>query len=268
MRRLKQIGLIVLTLFMMASTLLYTLQEKLIFLPSKLDKNYEYPFSETFEEFFLETEDRAQLNALHFKNPNPKGVILYFHGNAGDLSRWGAIATFFVKKDFDVIIMDYRTYGKSTGNISEPRLYSDAQLFYDYALNHYPQQNIIIYGRSLGAAIATHLASRNDCRKLILETPFYNLLDVAKERFAFLPVKQLLKYDFLSNEYIKKVKSPIVIFHGTEDTIVSYTSGKKLFEAIEGNPKTLYTIENGGHNNLVDFKEYQEGIEYELNQID
>ena len=268
MQRLKRIGLILLFLFMIASSLLYVLQERFIFLPSTLENSYEYSFSEPFDEFFLNAPDGARLNALHFKRPNPKGVILYFHGNAGDLSRWGEIATFFVKRDFDVIVMDYRTYGKSTGKISESNLFSDAQLFYDYAREHYGQEDIIIYGRSLGAAIATHLASKNDSRKLILETPFYNLLDVAKERFAFLPVRELLKYEFASNKYILDVKSPIAIFHGTEDTVVPFESGKKLFDSIKTRNKSFYTVRDGGHNNLVEFKEFQDGIEYELNRID
>lgn len=268
MQRLKRIGLILLFIFMVASSLLYVLQEKFIFLPSTLPNEYEYSFSEPFEEFYLNAPDGARLNALHFKKPNSKGVILYFHGNAGDLSRWGEITTYFVRKDFDVIIMDYRTYGKSTGKINEQNLFSDAQLFYDHTREYYAQKDIIIYGRSLGAAIATHVASKNDCRKLILETPFYNLLDVAKERFAFLPVNQLLKYKFATNRHIQQVESPIVVFHGTDDAVVPYESGKKLFDEIKAKNKRFYTAENGGHNDLVEFKEFQDGIEYELNRID
>jgi len=268
MRRLKQLLLIVLSLFMIATSLLYVFQEKLIFLPTKLDKSHQYSFSVPFEEFFLEANDGAQLNALHFKKPDPEGVILYFHGNAGDLSRWGEIALFFVEQNYDVIIMDYRTYGKSTGNLTEENLFSDAELFYEYALNRYAEKEIIVYGRSLGAAIAVNVASKNEPKKLILETPFYNLLDVAKNRFSFLPVKQLLKFEFASNEYIKKVKSPIVIFHGTQDEVVPYPSGKKLFGAIPGQQKKFYTIQNGGHNDLVNFEAFRNGIDQELNQTD
>ncbi len=98
--------------------MLYFLQEKFIFLPSKLPQDYAYSFAFPHTEFNLETPDGAKLNGLHFKNGNSKGVILYFHGNAGDLSRWGEIALFFVEKQYDVVIMDYRTYGKSTGKLS------------------------------------------------------------------------------------------------------------------------------------------------------
>lgn len=240
--------------------MLYFIQEKLIFLPTKLHQEYTYQFSESFEEFFLTANDGAQLNGIHFKKERSKGVILYFHGNAGDLSRWGEIATYFVKKDYDVIIMDYRTYGKSTGKLSEENLFSDAELFYHYALERYTEEEITIYGRSLGCAIATQLASNNRADKLVLETPFYNLYDVAKERFSFLPLKILLNYKFESNVYIQNVVCPITIFHGTDDDVVPYDSGASLYE-VANEPKEFITIVGGGHNDLINFKTYIAAID-------
>ncbi len=238
----------------------YFMQEKLIFLPTKLAADYEYQFSEPFEELFLETEDGASLNAVHFKTENPKGLILYFHGNAGDLSRWGEIASELTSYHYDVLVMDYRSYGKSTGLISEKNLFDDADLFYNYALKSYSEDDIIVYGRSLGTAFAAFVASENNPRKLILETPFYNLEEIAKKRFPFLPVKYLLKYRFLSNNYIEVASCPVVIFHGTNDSIVPYTSGKKLSELVAEDRLTFVSIEGGEHNNLVNFKEYKQGI--------
>ncbi len=264
MQKLKQFGLSLLVLLSLSLLMLYTLQEKLIFLPTQLPDNYEYSFTHNFEEIFLNSPDGARLNAIHFKRENPKGLILYFHGNAGDLSRWGEITSSFVELGYDILVMDYRTYGKSTGKLSEAALFKDAQLFYEYVVNLYAEESIIIYGRSLGASIATHLASNNTPAKLILETPFYNLLDVAQDRFPFLPVKHVLKYKLNSFEYIQNVKSPIRIFHGTDDNIVAYASGKKLFDVISNKDKKLYTIENGNHNDLNDFEAYQKGIRIEL----
>ena len=240
------------------------LQEKFIFLPTQLPQDYTYSFNSEFEEFNLTSDDGAQLNALHFKSQNPKGVILYFHGNAGDLSRWGEIAQDFLKYDYDVIVMDYRGYGKSTGKRSEVNLFKDAQLFYDYASQLFSKDEIVLYGRSLGCSIAIHVASNNPCQKLILETPFFNLTDVAQDRFPFLPMKPILKYRLASNDYIEKVKAPIRIFHGTEDRVVAYDSGKRLFEAIPFSDKKMYTIPNGKHNNLSEFNEYQNAIRLEL----
>lgn len=233
-------------------------------MPTKLEQGYTYSFDAKFEELFLNTSDGAQLNALQFHAENPLGLILYFHGNAGDLSRWGEIVLPFTDLGYDVLVMDYRGYGKSTGKLSEKVLYADAQLFYDYALNDYLEKDIIIYGRSLGASIATHLASNNNPKKLVLETPFHSLLETAQERFPFLPAKQLLRYRMPSFEYMQKVKMPVSVFHGTKDNVISYASGKKLFESIPHDDKSMYTIENGGHNNLSDFEAYWEGIRKEL----
>lgn len=239
-------------------------QEKFIFLPTQLPESYTYSFESDFEEFFLTSPDGAKLNALHFKTENPKGVILYFHGNAGDLSRWGRIARNFLDFEYDVIIMDYRGYGKSTGKRNESNLLKDAQLFYEHTTGLFPEHQIVIYGRSLGCSIGTHVASNNEIKKLILETPFFNLTDVAQDRFPFLPMKSILKYKLNSNEFIKKVQAPIRIFHGTEDRVVAYDSGKRLFKSIPITDKKMYTIEGGKHNDLDQFEVYWQGIRAEL----
>ena len=243
----------------------YFMQKKIIFIPSTLPQDYTYSFEEPFEELFLKAEDGAILNAIHFKTKNPKGVILYFHGNAGDLSRWGEVTSYFTQFNYDVVVMDYRTYGKSTGKLTEKALFSDAQLFYDYVNNVFPESDIIIYGRSLGTSMATYIASGNHPQKLILESPFYSMEDVAKSRFPMLPVKQLLKYKFATNKFITKVRCQIVIFHGTDDDIVPYTSGKKLSKLIPIDQLEFISVLNGSHNNLSEFSTYKKGIEQSLN---
>lgn len=246
--------------------MLFYLQEKLIFLPRPLDQDYEYSFSEPFEEFDLKTSDGAVLNALYFPVDNPKGLILYYHGNAGNLDRWGRIVSYFPPQGYAVVVMDYRGYGKSQGKRNEQALRKDALLFYGHAKDlGFTDDNIIVYGRSLGASLATYVASRENPSQLVLETPFYNLTDVAQHRFPFLPVQKLLKYRFPSNEFIKEVRCPVTIFHGTEDQVVPLDSGKKLFETIGENPSRFYTIEGGRHNNLIEFESFREGLSETLN---
>jgi len=211
---------------------LYFFQENLIFHPQKIPTDYVYEFDADFEEITLETNDRALLNGLHFKVKNPKGVILYYHGNAGSLYRWGEIAQYFVQKQYDVVIMDYRNFGKSEGNLTEEYLYEDSLTWYEYTKNAYPNIKIIVYGRSLGTTFATYVASQNKVQNLILETPFYSLEDEASKRFKWLPVKKLLKYTMPTYQYIEKVSCPITIFHGTQDAVVSHENGQKLFEKI------------------------------------
>lgn len=252
---IKNILYTLLILYLMLIAALSLFQEKLIFFPSKLDVDYEYKFEEPFDEVNLKTADGAILNAIHFKTKNPKGIVLYFHGNAGDLSRWGEIASSFTKYDWDVLIMDYRTYGKSSGKLSETALYNDAQLFYDYVLNRYDEEKIVLYGRSLGTSFATKVAAVNNPHMLILESPFFNLTTLAKDKFPIVPVNYILNYNFNSNDFIKDVNCKTIFFHGTQDNLVPYSSGMKLFKiAAPVNGKKFIGINGGGHNNLSNFK--------------
>lgn len=259
-KRLKRLIIVLLGLYVMIASALYFLQEKMLFLPTTLEQDYQYQFNYPFEELFFRTDEEAIINAVHFKAKNPKGVILYFHGNAGDLSRWGTITEYFVEKNYDVLIMDYRTYGKSSGKLSEEAFYKDAQFCYDYLLDQYSENEITLYGRSLGTGIASYLASQNQPKQLILETPYFSILDVAKHRFPLFPVKQLLNYHFPTYQYLPYVTSPITIIHGTDDSIVPYTSGKKLLELNLEN-LSFTTIEGGDHNNLVEFETYHTTVE-------
>ncbi|WP_246454649.1 alpha/beta hydrolase [Hyunsoonleella aquatilis] len=245
----------------MISALMYFMQEKLLFLPTVLEQNYQFQFNHNFEEINLEADDGASLNAIHFKVENPKGVLLYFHGNAGDLSRWGTVVEFFVAKGLDVLIMDYRTYGKSTGKLSEATFYSDAQLFYDYLKEDYKESDITVYGRSLGTGIATYVASKNAPKQLILETPYYSMAHVAKARYPILPVDSLLKYQFPTFEFIQNVECPIVMFHGTDDHVIPYESAEKLYDTSPKKRTKFITIKDANHNNLIDFEAYRNYID-------
>ncbi len=259
-QKLKKAGIVLISLYLMVGTLLNFFQEKMLFLPTVLVQDYEYQFSYPFEELFFNTDHETVINAIHFKVENPKGVILYLHGNAGDLSRWGLVTEYFVEKQYDVLVMDYRTFGKSTGKLSEQALYDDAQYCYDYLKGRYNDSDITIYGRSLGTGIAAYIASKNTPKQLVLETPYYSILDVAQSRFPMFPVKQLLKYKLPSNQYIKQVNCPITIFHGTADVVVPFASAEKLFDLSIKEQTKFITFEDGNHGNLISFDKYHHQI--------
>jgi alpha-beta hydrolase superfamily lysophospholipase len=261
MRTFKRALILVVSVVILISIGLHFMQKKLIFLPTKLALDYAYQFTQPFDEFFIDTEDGAKLNAIHFKTVNPKGVVLYFHGNAGDLSRWGIITSYFTKFNYDVIVMDYRTYGKSTGELTEKNLIKDAQLFYDRTKDLFGEDKIVVYGRSLGANLATFVAANNNPKELILEAPFYNLEEAAQNRIPILLVKYFLKFKFPSNEYITKVTCPIVIIHGTEDGVVPFESGKRLSKKVTPEQLSFVSIPGGEHNNLVEFETYHKIIQ-------
>ncbi|WP_347924377.1 alpha/beta fold hydrolase [Pontimicrobium sp. SW4] len=259
-RKLKKLALTLLGLYIIVGAILYILQEKFLFLPETLTQDYIYELTYEYDEYFLDTPNEGVINTLHIKANNPKGAILYFHGNAGNLKRWGKIVEYFVTMGYDIYVMDYRTYGKSKGVLSEQALYDDAQVCYNHLKQFWAEDNIIVYGRSLGGAMATKMASLNNPKKVILEAPFYSIADVAKKRFPIFPANSLLKYKLPNNEHIKNVKCSISIIHGTDDYVVPFSSGKKLYEVSPKGKTTLTVIENGGHNNLNEFDKYHQLI--------
>ena len=239
------------------------LQEKVVFLPVLLPDEHEYEFEENFEELFLETPNEGKINALHFKIKNPKGVVLYFHGNSGNLHRWGKIAESLTRFGYDVFVPDYRGYGKSTGPRNEKFLFSDAQFCYDFLKEKYAESEILIYGRSLGGSVAAKIASENHPNLVILEAAFYNLQDMASRWIPFAATEKIapkMTYHFRSDEFIKNVKCPLFHFHGSKDFVVPIKSGKKLFEVFEKHQpqseKKFIEILGASHDNLDSYEEY------------
>ena len=261
MRRLKRWSIVLVALYFLMVLSAYYFQERLIFFPSKMPQNHTFDFCQSYEEFFLTAQDGARLNAVHIKANNAKGIILYFHGNSGNISHLIHVANLFSKKGYECVLVDYRTYGKSSGKMNEQALYSDAQLFYDHISRTQEEKNIIVYGRSFGTGIATWLASQNKPKKLILESPFYSAVALGQHRFPFLPVDWLSNYRFTSDTFIKKVECPVYIFHGTADKVIPYESAENLFEVIPGNRKKLFTVKDAGHNYLQDFQVFKDGMD-------
>lgn len=238
---------------------MYFFQDKIIFKPTVLAQDYTFEFETPFEEIFLETPQNGRIHSIWFKNKNPKGVIVYFHGNKAGLERWGNITEYFAKKNYDVFVMDYRGYGKSTGELNEKLLYKDAQTVYDFVKKSYKEADIIIYGRSLGSGIATNIASKNHPKQVILETPYYSIIDIADSWLPIIP-EFIYEYKIRSGDFIKKVSCPVTIFHGTKDRVVPISSAKKLFDSANF-PKEFVIIEAANHSNINAFEAYHEKID-------
>jgi pimeloyl-ACP methyl ester carboxylesterase len=245
-------------LYVVVCGVLYICQEQLLFFPEVLAPDFTYSFPVPFEELTWQV-DGATINALHFKAAQPKGVILYLHGNAGSLRSWGNVAAEFTAHGYDVLMPDYRGYGKSTGTItSEQMLHGDVATAYAYLRRHYAEHQIVVYGRSIGTGLAVYLAKSNHPKMVILETPYYNLSELATAQFPFIP-SFLLKYPLRTDAWISEVKCPIYLLHGTEDEFIPYTASLRLVPLIKTKHR-LFTIEGGGHNNLGAFSDYHEHL--------
>jgi len=256
-----------LVLYGSISVLLYFLQEKLLFHPQLLDKDYQFEFETDFgfEEIFLTAGDGSRLHSLLFGQSDPKGIILYFHGNAGSLAGWGTVAYDLLPYGYEILITDYRGYGKSRGKMSEASFFSDAQLWYDFCRSRFPEKQIIIYGRSLGSGMATHVAARNNPDRVILESPFYNMADLAKSHFPGFFHNQLLRYPFRNNQFILETKCPVFIIHGTADDVVPFESGKRLGMLGDDSQIRFWSVPGGNHNDLSNYPEYSSFLNEVLN---
>ena len=246
----------VLALYILVCILLYLFQEKLIFFPDKLGKDYLFQFDQTFEEKNIKTIDGKILHGLLFKADSSNGVILYLHGNGGSLSSWGDVAHAYTDLNYDVFILDYRGYGKSEGVIKgEKQLYSDIQTVYDELKRDYSEDKIIVLGYSIGSGPASKVASDNNPKLLILQAPYYNLTDLMRRTYSIIPTF-ILKYKFETNEHLKGCKMPVVIFHGELDEVIYYGSSLKLKDEFKSTD-TLITLRGQGHNGMTDSEEYR-----------
>jgi hypothetical protein len=257
--------IVIFSLYIVLIVGFYLFQEKFIFQSKKLDVNYTYTFGKKFKEVNLKATDNSTINALHFKVENPKGVLLYFHGNKGSLKRWGEIVSPYTDYNYDVFVIDYRGYGKSNGKRSEKAMYNDALIAYHHLKKSFKESNIVVYGRSMGATFATFVASQQKPKQLILEAPFYSLIRTVNNKFPFLPYKMLLKYKFKTSDLISEVVSPTTIFHGVDDDLISIESSKELYDLSNKEITEFVSIKNGTHHNLITFVVYKEKMAAILN---
>lgn len=242
--------------------LIFMVQERLIFFPDRDPPGTRYAFGIPAEEVWLPV-DGATLHALWFRVPEPHGVILYLHGNAGSLRSWGTVAPDLVARGYDLLIADYRSYGQSTGQINgEAQQHDDAAAVYAWVQEHYPEAPIVLYGRSLGSALAARLAAEQQPRLLILESPFFSLEAIARRQFPWVP-PFVLKYPLRTHSWIGQVRCPVVIIHGTDDTIVPFADGERLAAAVTA-PLRFVVVPGGEHNDLAAFSTYWEVIDEAL----
>ncbi|WP_321286170.1 alpha/beta fold hydrolase [uncultured Sunxiuqinia sp.] len=241
---------LVLALYILVSGFLYIAQERLIFFPQKLEKTYQFQFRQKYEEKNIETADGTILNGLLFKADSTKGLIFYLHGNAGSLRSWGGVAKTYTDLNYDIFIIDYRGYGKSEGKINgQEQLFQDIQQVYNELTKQYTEDKIIVLGYSIGTGLASKIASINNPKLLILQAPYYSLVDMMKHTYPIIP-GFLLKYKLETNKYLKDCQMPVVIFHGDQDRVIYYGSSLKLKQEFKESD-TLITLNGQGHNGMT-----------------
>ena len=245
-------------LYSLGLAALYYNQESLLFPGTPLPSDYQFSFDVPFKEVSIPVKG-ATLNALHFQQDNPRGVIFFLHGNAGNLVNWTVGMDYYQRINYDLFIFDYRGYGKSTGKItSQPQLMDDVRTAWNTLAPQYKDKPIVIYGRSLGTALATQLASEVSSDLLILVSPFTDMTSLAKNRYPLAPAK-LLRYPLNTDQIINDVKTDIVFMHGDNDTTIPIDHSQKL-QALLNKPSQLFEIEGASHNDIHQFKSYLDSL--------
>ena len=257
---------IIAVVILIIGLIIYFFQHKFFFQPEKLPPDFKFAYDNLkAEEVTVEPETGAKINYLHFKVDHPKGVVIYLKGNTKSIKGWGKFAIDFTRLGYEVIMMDYRGFGKSTGKRTVEAMKRDSQYIYDIAKKQFTEDKIIVYGRSLGSGFAARLAAKNNPRLLILTSPLYSLLRTIHRYLPFMPAKPFLRYNIPTFHYLKNVRCPIKIIHGSDDNLVPISTAVDLSEI---NPELtrLYVILRAGHINIHQFEEYHRVMEEIFNE--
>jgi pimeloyl-ACP methyl ester carboxylesterase len=241
---------------------IYALQDYIMFRPVAVDKSHKYDLKLPYREVNLPYSSGVNINVIQFTTSDtaPRGVVLYFHGNRRNISWYAKNAPVFTRNGYEVWMLDYPGFGKSTGTFTEARLYEWALLLYKLARAKYKPGSIILYGRSMGSGIAAQLGAVRDCRKLILETPYYDFPSILSSRIPIYPMQRMIKFKIPTWQYLQEVTAPVTIFHGTSDCVIPYRNASRLKPFLKQGDEFI-TVGDGSHNDLPEFPLYQQKMD-------
>ena len=266
MRYVANLLITVASVYVLLALLLYLFQAKMVFLPNMSGRALTASPRDiglNYEDVSLVTSDGEQLHGWFVPAPEARGVILFFHGNAGNISGRLDSIGIFNKLGLDTLIIDYRGYGQSTGKPSEKGTYLDAQAAWTYLVDKrgIPPDRIVVFGRSLGAGVAAWLASQHTPAAVILESSFSSGVDMARRIYPYLPVRLITRVRYPVVDYVTGFNSPVLVAHSRQDEIVPYDMGQAVFAAAK-QPKEFLEL-RGDHNNgfLITGKDYIAGLE-------
>ena len=266
-----------LSIYCLSGLALYVMQRDLMFststeriLPSDVGMDQ-------IEEVTLHTQNGEKLYSWYGRAKPERPTILYFHGNGGSVATRSDKYRQFMALGYGVFMLGYPGYGGSEGDPSEKAFIDAARLSYTYLSDSKIEpEDIVIFGESLGTAVAVQLAAEKLAKALVLSAPMNSIREIAEHQYPYVPIGMLLKDPFLTMDYIGAVHMPLLVFHGSADEAIPIASGRKLFDTAN-EPKIFHTIEGAGHNNLFDYSlvelmhSYLEkvvGIEFEMGRDD
>ncbi len=243
--------------------LFYAYQHLLYFQPKALDVNhvFTFPVRVKFSSVKIPFDENTTIDVVKFKQDDttsaPKGVVLFFHGNRFNVEHYSTYAPYFTKHGYEVWMPDYPGYGRSTGEIETGMIEELAVQLYQMARVQYAPEQIMIYGKSLGTGVASYLASRRDCRRLVLETPYYSLSSLTQGYAWFIPVPWLMRFNLKTGEYFKDVNAPITVLAAANDELITLGNTMRLMPEMK-TEDAFYILPGCGHNGLPELPKYHE----------
>lgn len=249
--------LAVLALYGGALAWLWISQEKLLFAPQVLPADQPLARAPDIHEVTVDVPG-ARLSALHLRLPDPKGVVFFLHGNGGSLANWFVNPEYYRRLNFDLFMLDYRGFGKSTGRIqSEAQLHADVRAAWATMAAKYADRKVVIYGRSLGTGLAVSLAAEMSPTRppdlTVLVSPYRSMAALATEHFPWVP-PAVVRYPLRTDALIGQVRGPILIVHGERDTLIPPSHSESLKRLAP--QASLLRVPGAGHNDLQEFDVY------------
>ncbi len=241
---------------------IYYLQDKILFHPEPLARSHIFKFNVPFEEVDVPLNKEDTMNMVKFLpgTRQPRGVVIYFHGNKENLERYAPFADVFTKNGYEVWMPDYPGFGKSTGKLTEEKLYAQAMQVQKLAMTRYHSDSIIIYGKSLGSGIAAYASVGSRNKLLILETPYSSIPDIFGCYAFMYPVNRMITYKIPAKEYLPDIHVPVMIFAAADDWVIPYRCASKLKKFLKPGDRFL-TIPGTGHNSLNKHQQYYRAID-------
>jgi fermentation-respiration switch protein FrsA (DUF1100 family) len=257
-----KVSLLIVAAITLFNILVFINQPSMLFYPYRQLDATPLDWGMQYEDVAITTSDGIRLHGWYLPAADAKKVVLFFHGNAGNISHRSESLAIFHSLGLSVLIIDYRGYGKSEGSVSEQGLYRDAVAAWNYLAEtrSFKPDDIVIFGRSLGGAVAANLAGKVQPRALIVESTFSSTRDMANKMMPVLSRMIIMRYAFDTERAIQAVHAPVLVMHSRDDEIIPYELGKKVYEAAR-EPKTFYLLV-GGHND--GFTRSMPGYRYRL----
>jgi uncharacterized protein len=226
--------------------LVYAFQERFLYHPNLFGGGLDATpalLGFDYEDVHVTTDDGVRLHGWYVPGAGSRGVALHFHGNGGNISHRLAAIPMLHSLGLDAFLVDYRGYGLSEGRPSEAGTYLDAQAAWRYLVDERGRApgEVVVFGYSLGAAIAAHLARAVQPAALVMEAPFTSARAVASHHYWFLPVGLLLRFEYPTARFVSQVDSPVLVLHSPDDEIVPFAQGRAVYEAAPG-PKAFAQI--------------------------